>query len=90
MVLVAALAVTAVTVNVAQAADPTVVCLNSATATLVVQVPYQGGSADLSDAAPAAFIEANAATAPGGLFYAGLPGPRGGQRLVPVRPRGPG
>ena len=44
VVLVAALAATAVTANVAVAADPpaTVVCLNNATATLAVQVPYEG------------------------------------------------
>jgi hypothetical protein len=48
-----------------------VVCLNNATATLAVQVPYQGGSARLTDGA-LGFIEANAATAPGGLFYAGF------------------
>jgi hypothetical protein len=71
VLLVAALAATAVTANVAQAADPTVVCLNNATATLAVQVPYQGGSARLTDGG-LAFIEANAATAPGGLFYAGF------------------
>jgi hypothetical protein len=70
---VAALAAAALTVNIAQAADPTVVCLNNATATLAVQVPYQGGSANLNDGG-LGFIEANAATAPGGLFYAGFIG----------------
>ena len=71
VLLVAALAATAVTANVAQAADPTVVCLNKATATLPVGVPYQGGSANLTGGA-LGFIEANVATAPGGLFYAGF------------------
>ena len=67
-----ALAVMVGMANVATAAtDPTVVCLNNATATLAVQVPYQGGSARLTDSA-LGVIEANAATAPGGLFYAGL------------------
>lgn len=74
VVLVAALAATAVTANVAVAADPpapTVVCLNSATATLPVQVPYQGGSARLGDII-FGFIEDNEANGPGGLFYAGF------------------
>ena len=87
---IAALAAVALTANVAVAADPpaTVVCLNNRTATLVVQVPYQGGSAGLGETV-LAFIEANAATAPGGLFYAGFydgslgPPPPGSYFFVP-------
>lgn len=70
---IAALAAVAVTANVAVAADPpaTVVCLNKATTTLDVEVPYLGGSITLDDEG-LAFIESLAATAPGGLFYAGF------------------
>jgi len=71
-VLVTAVAAMAGMASVATAAtDPTVVCLNKATATLPVGVPYQGGSANLTGGV-LGFIEANVATAPGGLFYAGF------------------
>lgn len=90
MVGIAALAAMAVTANVAVAADPpaTVVCLNNATASLAVEVPYQGGSITLDDEG-LSIIESFAATAPGGLFYAGFydgslgPPPAGSYGFVP-------
>ena len=82
---IAALAAVAVTANVAVAADPpaTVVCLNKATTTLAVDVPYQGGSVTLDDDG-LAFVEEHAATAPGGLFYAGFLDPDGSVIAVPA------
>jgi hypothetical protein len=76
MVVIAAVAAVAATVNMAVAADPpapapTVVCLNNATASLAVDVPYVGGSALLDDTT-FGDIEANEANGPGGLFYAGV------------------
>ena len=89
VVVIAAIAVVAATVSVAVAADPTdpvastVVCLNSATASLAVDVPYLGGSATLDDEG-LAMIEENAATAPGGLFFAGFLAPDGSVIAVPL------
>ena len=85
VVLVAALAATAVTANVAVAGDPpaTVVCLNKATTTLDVEVPYEGGSVTLDDGG-LSFIESFASTAPGGLFFAGFLDGEGSVIAVPA------